>query len=142
MREDDGSALLLAPVLALIAAVCLALVAETAITYVIWSRLTNAAATCSLVAAQAVDVTAYETTGAVSLDQGLAAAKAASCVESLTPGSSLALGWPGPRSVTVTITDPAPRGLATWLGLAAPLIHAHATATLAPTSLERHPPAF
>lgn len=129
--REDGSALLLLPVLSLVAAVCLALVMQTAIAYVDWSRLTNTASTCSLAASRDISLAAYEQTGAITLDRALARATATECAHVLSPTAVVALAWPGPRSVTVTVTEPATGRLAAWLGIEQGLIRAHATATLA-----------
>lgn len=130
-HDDDGSALLLVPVLSLVAAVCLTLVIETATAYVAWSRLTNTASTCSLAAARDVSVASYQASGAIMLDRSLATATATSCAHALAPGAGITLAWPGPRSITLSLAEPAPDGLANWLGIGQGVIDAHATATLA-----------
>jgi len=130
-HDEDGSALLLVPVLSLVAAVCLALVIETATAYVTWSQLTNTASTCSLAAARDVSVASYQASGAITLDRSLATATATSCAHSLARGAGITLAWPGPRSITLSLKEPAPAGLANWLGIGQGFIDAHATATLA-----------
>lgn len=130
LRDEHGSALLLVPVLSLVAAICLALVVQAATAYVIWSRLTNTASTCSLAAARDVSVPLYETTGTIALSHSLATSTVTGCLAALAPDAALSLSWPGPRSITVSLREPAPAGLATWLGIAQGTILAHATATL------------
>ncbi len=132
---DEGSALLLVPLVGSVTSLLLLVIATLGSLVIAHDRLRNLAATCALDAARALSVTAWESSGALVLDPVGADVDVRQCVSRAGLGQ---LSWTTTTTsttVTVAIRERVTTPLTSWLFGRPVTLAATAAATEVPRSL-------
>jgi len=135
-EPEYGSALVLVPVIALVAATTIAVVAAIG-TLAIWhARLRTLAASCALYGARALSLSTWLATGTIELSAPRAASEVARCLASASvPGLQWSTRVSGLATLTVQLSAPVTVPVASWLLGAPPTVHAIASASEVPRTV-------
>lgn len=132
-RREEGSALVLVPVVAL--SVVMTLVSATVVGALgtLHAQLRNLAASCALAGARALSLAAWEAHWILELDAAAARLNVASCMAgSGPPGTAWSVTVDSPTTLLVSVSTPIHLPLLAWLDPGSLTVHAEAAASEVP----------